>query len=119
MAMIRTHVQVEGEEPVRLLISARSIEDVIYREELEELGSDDKGIDVMTTLTRTQPPGWNGHSRRVDREMLEETAWPPADQPDCYVCGPTTFVEAVASTLVDIGHEPQRIRTERFGPTGG
>ena len=119
MAMIRTHVLVEGEEPVRLLVSARSLEDVIYRQELEQLASEDNSIDVFTTLTRSQPPTWNGHSRRVDREMLEEVAWSPADRPACYVCGPTGFVEAVASTLVDLGHEPQRIRTERFGPTGG
>lgn len=119
MAMIRAHVQVGGEEPVRLLVSARSLDDVIYREELEQLSSDDNGVDIVTTLTRSQPPAWKGPGRRVDREMLEEVAWTPADQPACYVCGPTGFVEAVASTLVDLGHEPERIRTERFGPTGG
>jgi ferredoxin-NADP reductase len=119
MAMVRAHVRVGGEEPVRLLVSARSLDDVIYREELERLASDDNRIDIVITLTRSQPPAWNGPSRRVDREMLEEVAWIPANQPACYICGPTGFVEAVASTLVDLGHEPQRIRTERFGPTGG
>ena len=119
MAMVRTHVLAGAEEPVRLFVSARSLEDVIYRDELKQLASDENGIDIATTLTRSQPPAWDGHSRRVDREMLEEVAWTPAHQPACYICGPTGFVEAVASTLVDLGHEPERIRTERFGPTGG
>jgi ferredoxin-NADP reductase len=119
MAMVRTRVLFGAQEPVRLLVSARSLEDLIYREELEQLASDDNGIDVVITLTRSQPPDWSGHSRRVDREMLEEVSWTPAHQPSCYICGPTGFVEAVASTLVDLGHEPGNIRTERFGPTGG
>jgi ferredoxin-NADP reductase len=119
MAMVRTRVLFGAQEPVRLLVSARSLEDLIYREELEQLASDDNGIDVVITLTRSQPPEWSGHSRRVDREMLEEVSWTPAHQPSCYICGPTGFVEAVASTLVDLGHEPGNIRTERFGPTGG
>jgi ferredoxin-NADP reductase len=119
MAMVRTHVRVGAKEPVRLLVSAKSLENVIYRAELEQLASDDNHIDIVTTLTRSQPPTWSGHSRRVDREMLEEVAWRPADQPACYICGPTGFVEAIASTLVDLGHQPERIRTERFGPTGG
>jgi ferredoxin-NADP reductase len=119
MAMVRTRVLFGPQEPVRLLVSARSLEDLIYREELEQLASDDNGIDVVITLTRSQPPDWSGHSRRVDREMLVEVSWTPAHQPSCYICGPTGFVEAVASTLVDLGHEPGNIRTERFGPTGG
>ena len=73
MAMIRTHVLVEGEEPVRLLVSARSLEDVIYRQELEQLASEDNSIDVFTTLTRSQPPTWNGHSRRVDERCWRKS----------------------------------------------
>jgi ferredoxin-NADP reductase len=69
----------------------------------------------VQTLTRAQPPGWAGHAGRVDRELLEAVAFPPADNPAVYVCGPTSFVEAVAGTLVELAYEPRRIRTERFG----
>jgi ferredoxin-NADP reductase len=71
------------------------------------------------TLTRSQPPGWTGYARRVDADMLAEVGPDPAEQPRVYVCGPTPFVEVVADALVDRGHDPQRVRTERFGPTGG
>ena len=73
----------------------------------------------MHTLTRSQPPGWTGYARRIDAAMLAEVAWPPAERPQVFVCGPTPFVEAVADALVELGHEPRRIKTERFGPTGG
>ena len=73
----------------------------------------------MRTFTRRPPEGWTGYARRVDRAMLEEVAWPPAARPRTFVCGPTGFVEAVADELVALGHEPDRIRTERFGATGG
>jgi len=119
MTMIRARVLADGDEPVRLIVSARSLEDVIFRDELADLATRADGIEVVTTLTRSQPPDWKGPSRRVDREMLEEFAWAADDDPICYVCGPTGFVEVAASTLVDLGHAPQRIRTERFGPTGG
>jgi ferredoxin-NADP reductase len=76
-------------------------------------------LEVDYTLTRSQPPGWTGYASRVDGPMLAATAWPPANEPLCYVCGPTGFVETVAVTLVDKGHDPQRIKTERFGPTRG
>jgi Flavodoxin reductases (ferredoxin-NADPH reductases) family 1 len=68
-------------------------------------------------LTREHDPGWTGRTGRVDRDLIAELAWPPADRPRVYVCGPTGFVEAVADALVALGHEPARIRTERFGPT--
>ena len=77
-----------------------------------------EGVDVVLTLTRQQPPGWTGYSRRVDRELLAEAAWPAADAPLAYVCGPTQFVETVSRALVELDHDPARIRTERFGPTG-
>jgi ferredoxin-NADP reductase len=102
---------------MRLLLSSRSWDDVIYRDELEELASD--GLRVVHTLTRSQPPGWAGYSRRVDAEMLAEVAPSPTERPQTYVCGPTPFVEAVAGALVRLGHEPSRVKTERFGPTGG
>jgi ferredoxin-NADP reductase len=99
--------------PVRLLYSARSPEDVIYGDEL-----DGSAADVELTLTRRWPENWTGHRGRVDRALLEQTAWSPTEAPLVYICGPTAFVEAVAETLVGLGHEAGRIRTERFGPTG-
>ena len=103
--------------PARLLYSARTLEDVIYRDELTQLAEDDV-IDVHFTLTREQPEGWQGYGRRIDRELLEDVSWAPDERPLTYVCGPTSFVETAASVLVELGHDPARIRTERFGPTG-
>ena len=102
--------------PARLIYSARSLDDVIYRSELE---SADPGLEVVVTLTRTQPPGWTGRSGRVDAGLLGDAAWPPRDGPLAFVCGPTSFVEAVAAALVELGYDPARVRTERFGATGG
>jgi len=76
-------------------------------------------VDIRYTLTRDQPEGWRGYGRRIDQQLLNEVAWPPSARPLVYVCGPTAFVETAASALVGLGHEPARIRTERFGPTGG
>jgi ferredoxin-NADP reductase len=90
---------------------------VIFRDELERLQGD--GLSVVHTLTGSQPPGWTGYARRVDAEMLADVGPGPARRPRVYVCGPTPFVEAVASALVQVGHEPSLIKTERFGPTGG
>ena len=117
-AMLNHRWASESIVPVRLLYSARSLPDVIYREELARLDAFDE-IDVRFALTRSWPDGWRGYRRRIDREMLEEISWPPAERPLVYVCGPTAFVEVAASALVDLGHEPARIKTERFGPTGG
>jgi ferredoxin-NADP reductase len=103
--------------PVRLLYSERTLADVIYREELIGVEADHQGADIRLTLTRERPAGWRGHVGRTDRALLEEVAWAPAERPLTYVCGPTGLVEAVASTLVELGHEASRIKTERFGPT--
>jgi ferredoxin-NADP reductase len=103
--------------PVRLLYSERTLADVIYREELIGVEADHQGADIRLTLTREQPAAWHGHVGRIDRALLEEVAWAPSERPLTYVCGPTGLVEAVASTLVELGHEPSRIKTERFGPT--
>ena len=119
MAMIRARVDAGSWVSVRCLLSSRSWDDVIYRAELERVAGGHMGIDIVHALTRSQPPNWVGYRRRVDREMLTEVAWAPADRPLCYVCGPTGFVETVASTLVGLGHDPSLILTERFGPTGG
>jgi ferredoxin-NADP reductase len=118
MAMLRHRAARSSGVPARLLYSARDLDDVIYRSELERLAAGE-GLDVVLTLTRARPAGWTGYGRRVDAEMLAEVAWPPERRPLVYVCGPTPFVESVAGSLVALGHDPGRIRTERFGPTGG
>jgi ferredoxin-NADP reductase len=105
--------------PVRLLYSSRRWDEVIYRDELARLVEDDSALEVALTLTREQPQGWAGFRRRIDRMMLAEVAWPPAERPHVFVCGPTTLVEAVAAALVELGHDPAGVKTERFGPTGG
>jgi ferredoxin-NADP reductase len=114
MSMIRQRDADGDDVPTRLLYSARKWEDVIYRDELERPAP---GLAVAYTLTREQPEGWTGYARRVDRELLAEVA--PEEAALTFVCGPTPFVETVAQTLVDLGRDPLRIRTERFGPTGG
>ena len=117
MAMIRVRAQAGSAADTRLLFSSRSWDDVIYRDELARL--EDGALRVVHTLTRSRPRGWRGYARRVDAEMLAEVGPSPAARPHVYVCGPTTFVEAVAAALVQIGHDPQRVKTERFGSTGG
>jgi ferredoxin-NADP reductase len=117
MAMIRLRTASGSDADTRLLFSSRGWDDVIYRDELERL--DGRGLRVLHTLTRSQPPDWTGYARRVDAEMLAEVGFDPSEQPRVYVCGPTPFVEAVATALVGLGHEPLAIKTERFGPTGG
>jgi ferredoxin-NADP reductase len=114
-AMIRHRQRSGSDVPVRLLYSSRTLADVIYREELEGVSD---GVQVVHTLTREQPPGWMGYARRVDAAMLEEVAWPAAENPLVYVCGPTSFVEAVAAGLVELGYPARRVKTERFGATG-
>jgi ferredoxin-NADP reductase len=109
-AVLRHHRAIASEIPARLLYSARTRDDLIYR---GELGA----YETTTTLTREQPQGWEGRTGRIDRDLLAEAAWPPAERPLVYVCGPTGFVEAVAEALVALGHHPDRIKTERFGPT--
>ena len=104
--------------PTRLLYSSRSWEDVIYRDELARLTEKDPTLQVTQTLTRVQPAGWTGFKRRIDRAMLEKVAWPASEHPRAFVCGPTSLVEAVSSELVELGHDPALIKTERFGPTG-
>ncbi|HEX6533897.1 MAG TPA: ferredoxin reductase [Gemmatimonadaceae bacterium] len=104
--------------PARLLYSARGWDEVIYRDELARLSDGDPTLEVALTLTRESPQAWTGFRRRIDRMMLAEVAWPPPERPLIYVCGPTPLVESVASALVELGHDPSRVKTERFGPTG-
>ncbi|MBO0834411.1 MAG: ferredoxin reductase [Actinobacteria bacterium] len=115
-AIIRQRQRSGSDTPVRLLYSARTLPDVIYRDELD---SYQDGVSVTYTLTRARPPGWSGYARRVDPTMLAEIAWPRREEPLAFVCGPTSFVETVASGLVDLGYRPERVKTERFGGTGG
>jgi ferredoxin-NADP reductase len=119
MAMIRHRAAANSDASCRLLYSSRSREDTIYAGELDRLAAEDGELEVIHTLTRSQPPGWTGYSRRIDREMLEEVAPSPGERPLVFVCGPTPLVETVATALVELGHDPARVKTERFGPTGG
>jgi ferredoxin-NADP reductase len=112
-------LQLGSEDGVQatLLHSSRGWDDVIYRDELRAIESN--AVKVIHTLTRSQPDGWDGYDRRVDGEMLAEVGPGPDARPLVYVCGPTPFVESVANALVELGHDPAAVRTERFGPTGG
>ena len=118
MAMARLREAAGSEVPARLLLSSRSLEDVIYRDELAALAEGPAGLEVVHTLTRSQPEGWSGHARRVDERLLREVAWPAESGAQAFVCGPTSFVESVASGLVVLGYPPERVKTERFGATG-
>ena len=118
MAMIRHRAALKSAIPTRLLYSSRSYEDVIYRDELARLLERGTQLQVSYTLTRVQPPGWTGYHRRIDADLLREVAWPPDERPLAFICGNTAFVETAAANLVALGYEPERIKTERFGPTG-
>jgi ferredoxin-NADP reductase len=115
MAMLRHHQAVDHQSDMHLVYSARTPEDLLYRDELMELTDGHRAVTL--TLTRA-PAQWAGRRGRVDQALLDEVGWPPTVDPLCYVCGPTPFVEAAADALVALGHQPEHIRTERFGPTG-
>ena len=119
MAMIRTRALSASHAQFRLLYSVRTPQSVLYSEELRRLASADTGVDVAWAYTREVPVGWPREARRVDAELINSTTWPADRMPTCYVCGPTSFVENVADLLRAAGHDPARIKTERFGPTGG
>jgi ferredoxin-NADP reductase len=118
MAMLRHRAAAGADVPARLLCSVRSLDDLLFARELERLASGDGALETFVTLTRSAPPGWQGYQRRIDRELLAEIAWPPGETPRSFVCGPTPFVEAAADLLVQLGHDPALVKTERFGPTG-
>ena len=118
MAMIRHRASTGSSTPTRLLYSSRTLEEVIYREELDELAARQDGFELFHTLTRSQPEGWAGYGRRIDAEMLRDVAWPAAEQPQVFICGSTRFVDTAADSLVALGYEPQSVKTERFGATG-
>jgi ferredoxin-NADP reductase len=117
MAMLRHRAATSSAVEARLLLSARSLPDVLYRDELETLAAADR-LALHYTFTRIPPPDWDGFARRVDAEMLSVIGPAPDRRPKVFVCGPTAFVEQAAEALVQLGHEPAAVRTERFGPTG-
>ena len=118
MAMLRHRAARSSELDARLLVSARSLDDVLYRDELETRAATD-GFLLHRTLTREPPVGWTGFARRIDAEMLRTVGPVPTARPRIFVCGPTAFVERADDLLIELGHDPTTIRSERFGPTGG
>ena len=114
-SMVRHRMAAGSTVPLRLLYSSRSLREVIYRDELK--GADD-GVDVELVLTRESPDDWSGHRGRIDQKLLHELAWPPDEHPAIFICGPNSFVEVMAAGLVQYGHDPRHIKTERFGPSG-
>jgi ferredoxin-NADP reductase len=119
MAMLRHRAVVRYAGPTTLLYSSRSAEDIIYRAELERLAAADRSLRIVHTLTRSQPQGWTGYHRRIDHALLAEVAPPSTARPLAFVCGPTRMVENAAEILTALGYAAARIKTERFGPTGG
>ena len=118
MAMLRHRAARGADLPTAAIVSARSPDDALFRDELDTLASGD-GLRAAWTFTRQAPPGWDGYTRRVDAAMLAEAGIPASEHPRTFVCGPTPFVEAVTALLVDAGHDPRDVHAERFGPTGG
>jgi ferredoxin-NADP reductase len=116
-AMIRHRLAAGDDSSFRLLYSARALDDVIFREELAGYG-EDGGLELTLTLTREHPEGWDGYDRRIDASMLREVALEPSPEASIFVCGPTPFVEVAANCLLDLGHDPGSVKTERFGATG-
>ncbi len=118
MAMLRHRAGLGAAGPAALLYSTRTERDLLYREELDRLTDEDGDLRVAYTLTRDRPPGWTGYDRRIDADMLAEALGGADHAATVFVCGPTRFVEVAADTLVGLGYEPGRVRTERFGPSG-
>ncbi|HEX9676747.1 MAG TPA: ferredoxin reductase [Anaerolineales bacterium] len=119
MSMLRHRRAVGSSVPARLLYSSRTPEDVIYADELRSLHEDADGLEVLHTFTRAQPAGWTGYARRIDAAMLKEISTPLGGKTQVFICGPTLLVEGAADGLVAAGLAPGRIKTERFGPSGG
>jgi ferredoxin-NADP reductase len=111
-AILRHRQRAGSDVPARMLYSSRTLAEVIYHSELDQYRD---GVEVSYTLTRSQPPGWTGYSGRVDAALLAKIAWPASEHPLTFVCGPTSFVEAVAGNLVALGYPAGRVKTERFG----
>lgn len=118
VAMLRHRALAGSRVPAALLYSSRTLADVIYRAELERLTAAGDGLRVVHTLTRETPPGWTGETRRIDRAMLEDAGFPPSERPQVFVCGPNGLVEMAGQALVELGHDPELVKTERFGASG-
>jgi ferredoxin-NADP reductase len=119
MAMLRHRERRKIRTPASLLYSSRTLEDVIYRAELDAMARRDPHLRIVNTLTRKQPAGWMGGRGRIDKALLAQECFPPEQNPKIFVCGSTPFVEDVATFLVELGYDPLTIKTERFGPSGG
>jgi len=118
MAMLRHRAAAGSRVPAVLLYSSRTLADVIYRDELERLAGAGDGLRVVHTLTREQPPAWAGYARRIDGAMLAGVGFPASELPHVFICGPGGLVERAGQRLLDLGYAPERIKTERFGPSG-
>ena len=119
MAMIRARAATGTGSPFRLVYSVRGPDDAFYAAELAERQRGDDGLHVAYVYTRTTPPGWPVPPGRIGAGALTAQEWSPDRNPAVFVCGPTGFVETVANLLVNAGHDPRTIKTERFGPSGG
>jgi ferredoxin-NADP reductase len=119
MAMIRTRRAKGVRTPFRLIYSVRSPEEVYYADELRRPVAADGGLDVAFVYTRTVPEGWPVPPKRIGVADVNSAGWPADFEPSCFVCGPTGFVESVADMLLALGHDARRVKTERFGPSGG
>jgi ferredoxin-NADP reductase len=117
MSMVRTRAAVGSGGTMRLLYSVRDPESALYRDELDGLGG--AGVPVSYAYTRSAPADWSGTTGRLDEQSVAAAVISPSHSPTCYVCGPTPFVETVAELLVRGGHDPRRVRTERFGGAEG
>jgi ferredoxin-NADP reductase len=118
MAMIRSRLSTGNDAPFRLLYSVREPKAVWYGKELQALSERDPSISITYAYTRATPKDWPRPAGRIDAALIANAAWPSSIGPTCYVCGPTSFVETAAAFLTASGNSPDRIRTERFGPTG-
>jgi ferredoxin-NADP reductase len=119
MAMIRSRASAGSTAPFRLLYSVREPGAVFYRDELQALSNQEDSVKLTYAYTRATPKGWPRPPGRIDASVIAETTWSSKLIPTCYVCGPTSFVETAAALLIACGNRPDKIRTERFGPTGG
>jgi ferredoxin-NADP reductase len=115
-AMLRHRAATSNTTPARLVYSARSLQDVIYHDELQQAAL---GVEVRLALTRSWPEDWTGHRGRIDDALIDAVTWPATETPAIFICGPNGFVEAISRQMVARGHEPGRVKTERFGPTSG
>ena len=119
MSILRHRDRRPSRPPALLIYSARTWEDIVYRDELKAMMRRDSSFRLVYALTRQQPEDWTGHRGRITKGLLSANWFPPAHNPAIYVCGPTSFVETAANLLAELGFDPLSIKTERFGPSGG